>query len=328
VLIVSYLLVDDQLHRTLPAVTADATLDDLAGQYAIATVGFILVAVAVGWMAAGRVLAPLKTITATARHVTHDQLGERIDLGGPHDELRELADTVDEMLDRLEDSMEAQRRFVANASHELRSPLTVIRAEAEVTLSDPDAEIADLRRMGTSVLEATDRTEALLDGLMVLARSQRGLVRRSPVDLAISASRAVADVTASGLGRNLRLDVQAEHASVLGDEALLGRLVANLVINAARYNEPNGWVQVRTGNLDGGAFVRVINTGPQIPPASLQRLTEPFERLGRRHGDGGSGLGLSIVRAVSDAHDATLRLLARDGGGLDVTVSFPAVRPA
>lgn len=321
-LAVSYWLVDDQLHRTLPASTADATLRDLATQYAVAIAGLILLAVAVGWMAAGRVLAPLKTMTATARRVTHDELGERIDLGGPRDELRELADTVDEMLDRLEDSMEAQRRFVANAGHELRSPLTVIRAEAEVTLGDPDADTEDLRRMGRAVLEATDRTEALLDGLMVLARSQRGLVRQAPVDLAIAANRAVTDATAGGQARAVRLDVRAQHAPVLGDEALLTRLIGNLVTNAVRYNQPGGWVQVRTGQVQGRAVVRVINTGPVVPSESLQRLTEPFERLGRRHGDDGSGLGLSIVRAVSDAHGATLDLRARDGGGLDVSVTF------
>jgi signal transduction histidine kinase len=324
VLGVSYGLMADHLRATLPSAAADDVLSRLASQYGIAIVGTALLAVAVGWAAAGRLLRPLTTITATARRVSDERLGERIELGGPHDELRELADTFDAMLERLQESMESQRRFVANASHELRSPLTVIRTEADVALADPDADVAELRRMGETVLEATDRTEALLDGLMVLARSQRGLVHRRPLDLATAAHRAAGEASAAARAAGVELRVDTREAPVVGDDPLLVRLVGNLVDNAVRYNAGGGSVDVTTGRQNGSAHVRVTNTGPRVPEDAVERLTEPFERLGRSADGNGAGLGLSIVRAVAEAHGGTVSIAAPPGGGLDVTVELPA----
>ena len=320
----SYGLMADHLRATLPAAAADDVLRRLATQYGIALAGTAILALAVGWAAAGRLLRPLKTITATARRVSDERLGERIALEGPQDELRELADTFDAMLDRLQAAMEAQRRFVANASHELRSPLTVIRTEADVALADPEADVAELRRMGETVLEATDRTEALLDGLMVLARSQRGLVQRRPADLAVAARRAAHDAAGAARKAGVRLDVQAQEAPVVGDDPLLARLVGNLVDNAVRYNDAGGRIEVATGRVNGTAHVRVANTGPRVPADAVDRLTQPFERLGRSADGHGAGLGLSIVRAVAEAHGGTVTIAAPTAGGLDVTVELPA----
>jgi signal transduction histidine kinase len=327
VLGVSFWLVSGHLHRTLDPGVASDTLTKLAEQYGLALAGIALLAVALGWAAAGRVLAPLKTITATARRVSDERLDERISLHGPRDELRELADTFDAMLDRLGEAMEAERRFVANASHELRSPLTVIRTEAEVTLADPHATVEDLREMGGVVLRATERTEALLDGLLVLARSQRGLLRRETLDLSVAAHRAAAEVAPAASEAGVRLRVEAEPTAVRGDEPLLVRLVGNLLDNAVRYNEPGGWVELHTAPAgEEEARIRVVNSGRHIPEEAVERLGRPFERLARHGEVEGSGLGLSIVRAVCEAHGGTLRIAARPAGGLDVTVALPAAQ--
>ena len=328
VLLASYLLMRGHLLRTLPTGDAHRILGILARQYVLALLGVTLLAIAIGWVAAGRILAPLKVMTATARRVSDERLQERIALRGPHDELRELADTFDAMLDRLQDSIEAQRRFVANAGHELRSPLTVIRTEADVALADPDADVADLRRMGEIVLEATDRTDALLDGLMTLAHSQRALVGHEPVDLAFSARRAVADASRAAAERGVRISLHPEPAPAVGDEALLARLAGNLVDNAVRYNRRGGSVEVFTGSAVGSAWLRVLNSGPRIAAADLSRLTEPFERLGRASDEPGAGLGLSIVRAVAEAHGGTVTFAAPGTGGLDVCVELPAAPAA
>jgi signal transduction histidine kinase len=222
-------------------------------------------------------------------------------------------------LEPLESSLDAQRRFVANASHELRSPLTVIRTEAEVTLADPDATAEEFRRMGRIVLEATDRTEALLDGLMVLARSQRGLLRSEPVDVCTIARRAAAGGMAAARAAGVRIEVEAGGVTtVAGDESLLERLAANLVDNAVRYNAPGGWVLVRTRDTT----LEVENSGPVVPEDAVERLTEPFERIDRARESRGTGLGLSIVRAVAEAHGARLDIAARPEGGLRVQVAF------
>jgi signal transduction histidine kinase len=323
VLAVSYGLMRGHLLRTLPEPAARDVLGRLAGQYGLALAGTVLLAGAVGWFAAGRMLAPVKKLTATARRISEDRLDERIALQGPDDELRELADTIDAMLDRLQAAVEGQRRFVANASHELRSPLTVIRTEADVTLSDPEATVADLRRMGQSVLEASDRLDALLDALMVLALGRRGVLAREPLDLALAGRRAAADAARAAADGGVRLELHVAPAPVVGDRALLGRLAENLLDNAVRYNQPGGVVELHTVRSGDRARLRVVNSGPIVPPSEVQRLTEPFERLGR-HGDGrGAGLGLSIVRAVAEAHGGDVCLAARPQGGLDVTVELP-----
>jgi signal transduction histidine kinase len=311
-------LVHRHVERTVPPGFADAALSRLDAQFALALAGTLLVAIALGYLVADRALAPMRRVTALAQRVTQDRMDERIALTGPADELHELADTVDGMLDRLAGAFEGQRRFVANASHELRTPLTVIRAEVEVALADPDASRAELRQMGEAVLEAADRTQVLLDSLMVLARSQQALPRREPVDLAVAARTAEETTAAEAALRGVTVRTDLESASLTGDPALIERLVANLVENAVRHNVIAGTVDVATRP----GLVRVENTGPAIRPEDVRRLAEPFERLQRDAAGPGAGLGLSIVRAVADAHGARLHLEPRAGGGLVAEVVF------
>jgi signal transduction histidine kinase len=320
---VSWWLMRRHFLRTLPGAEAHDLSTRLLTQYAIALAGIVLLAGVVGWLVAGRVLAPLRRITATARRVSEERLDERIALTGPDDELRELGETLDAMLDRLQAAVDAQRRFVANASHELRSPLTIIRTEADVTLADPDADVEQLRAMGEVVLEATDRTEALLDGLLVLARTQRELRADRPVDLAVLLRRAASQVAREASVARVALQVRAEPALVLGDEPLLERLAANLAENAVRHNEPGGVAQLEVRVTDGEAVLRVRNTGAPIPQEAVRRLAQPFERLDRAVRTPGTGLGLSIVRAVADAHGGRLMLRPRPGGGLEAEVRLP-----
>jgi signal transduction histidine kinase len=323
-LLISSWIVHRQVHRTLPPGFDAPALARMDSELMLALAGTLLIAVALGYLAAGRALAPLRTVTGLAQRVTQERMDERIAMGGPEDELRELADTVDGMLDRLTNAFEGQRRFVANASHELRTPLTVIRAEVEVTLADPDATTRDLRHMGEAVLEAADRTEVLLDSLMVLARSQQALPRREPLDLA-AAARAAADLTAGEAAtRAIAVTLDIEPAPLTGDPALIERLVANLVENAVRHNVMGGRVHVKVRP----GLVEVENTGTEIRPDDVRRLAEPFERLHRDTSGPGAGLGLSIVRAVADAHGARLDLQPRAGGGLVATVTFRGPRPA
>jgi signal transduction histidine kinase len=317
-------IVHRQVDRTLPAGYGERALDQLDAQYLLAGGGMLLVAVALGYLVAGQALSPLRKVTGLARRVTQERLDERIAMGGPRDELRDLADTVDGMLDRLAAAFDGQKRFVANASHELRTPLTVIRAEVEVALADSDASAADLRRMGEVVLEAADRTQALLDSLMVLARSQQALPRREPVDLACAARTAATICEAEAAARHIDVRLDLEPAAVEGDPPLVERLVANLVENAVRHNERGGSVRVTTRP----GLVRVENTGPAIAAEDVRRLAEPFERLGRDSDGPGAGLGLSIVRAVADAHGAELSLNPRAAGGLDAEVRFAHSSPS
>ncbi|MFT4036151.1 MAG: histidine kinase dimerization/phospho-acceptor domain-containing protein, partial [Patulibacter sp.] len=207
VLIVSYLLMAGHLHATLAPQQARPILRGLAIQYVLALTGTTLLALGLGWLAARRLLSPIAAVTGAARRASDEHLQERIALGGPNDELRELADTFDAMLDRFQESIEAQRRFIANASHELRSPLTAIRTEVDVTLSDPQATVAELREMGARVLEGSDELDRLLAALMVLARSQRGLVAAAPLDLAAVAALAAQDAARQAHAARVRIDV-------------------------------------------------------------------------------------------------------------------------
>jgi signal transduction histidine kinase len=219
----------------------------------------------------------------------------------------------------MEDAFARQQRFVANASHELRSPLTVARTEVEVALADPGAEAAELRAMGEGVLETVDRMDELLDGLMLLAQSGRPPERR-PVDLAGIARAAAERVRPDGV----RLRLELDPVQVRGERSLLERLAENLVENGVRYNAPGGFVDVRTGARDRTAVLRVENSGPLVPAATAARLLEPFERGGRARDGGGAGLGLSIVRAVAEAHGGRVALFPRREGGLAVEVVLPA----
>jgi signal transduction histidine kinase len=310
------------LRRTLSADAASDALASLTLWYAIALAGTLLAAAAVGWLIARRALAPVERMTRFARRISDERLGERLAPGGPPDELRELGETLDAMLDRLADAFDAQRRFLANASHELRTPLAVIRAEADVALANPEPDVEELREVAVAVTESVVRTEALLDGLMLLARSQPGLLRPEPLDLADIARRVGRQVGPEARSRGVEVHVSGADARTTGDRALVERLVANLAENGVRHNVRGGWVDVRTSTDGDGALVRVRNTGPVVAPEDVGRLTAPFERLGR-HGDApGAGLGLSIVQAVADAHRASLHIAAQPEGGLDVTVRF------
>jgi len=306
-----------------------AALSQLLTQSGIALGLMALVSVGLGWLVAGRVLRPLQAITATARRLEGSNLHERINLQGPEDELKELADTFDQMLARLDTAFETQRRFVANASHELRTPLAITRTEVDVALADRDASPAELRAMAERVREASQRSERLIEGLLTLARSERQLRAGEPVDLSLAAADAlsVARPEADRLG--LRVSSVLGGAPVAGDRALLERLVANLVENAVRHNVAGGWLEVDTGLAGGRAVARVANGGRPIPPEQVAGLFEPFRRLGgdRTGSDRGAGLGLSIVRSVAAAHGGTASARAIPGGGLEVTVEVPAARP-
>jgi signal transduction histidine kinase len=323
---VSWWLMRRHLERTLPDAQANAAASDLALQFALAFAGTLVLAAVAGWFLAGRALAPLRRMTATAERVSGDRLDERIELDGPADEVRRLADTVDGMLDRLAEAFDSQRRFVANASHELRTPLTLIRTEADVALADAEADVRRLREMGRVVIEGVERTEALLDGLMTLARTQRGLVRREPADLADCLRPAVSLVAREAGARGVELRVTSAPAPVTGDRRLLERVAANLLENAVRYNHAEGTVWVRTSAGGGDSVLRVENTGAPLAPEDVARLAEPFERLGRHApaDTGRAGLGLSIARSVVQAHGGELGLRARPGGGLVAEARLPS----
>jgi len=283
-----------------------------------------LASVIAGWMVAGRALRPISRITATARSISDRTLDARIALPGPRDELRELADTFDSMLGRLEAAFESQARFVANASHELRTPLAIVRTELDVTLDDPQAGEQDLRSMARVIRDANERMERLIASLLALASSEAGIVQARPADLAELVSLALERERAFEDG-SLQLEATLGHAPVVGDPVLLERLAANLVENAVRYNAAVGWVRVRTGIERGEAVVHVANPGTRIAPDAVEGLLEPFRRLesSRARATGGYGLGLAVVRAVAQAHNGRVAILARREGGLEVTVSLP-----
>jgi signal transduction histidine kinase len=281
--------------------------------------------IALGWLLAGRVLRPLQVITAAARELSASNLHERLALDGPNDELRELGDTFDELLARLESSFESQRQFVANASHELRTPLTLERAILEVTLADPGASSASLRAACERVLAIGEQQERMIDALLTLARSERGLERREPVSLQAVARAVLLDRREELARRGLRLESKLDDAPTMGEARLIERLVANLVDNAIRHNTADGWVEVTTALDAGQAVLSVANSGAVISAEEVERLRRPFHRVGgdrTSHGDG-HGLGLSIVDAIATAHGATLTFHAQPAGGLRVEVRFP-----
>jgi signal transduction histidine kinase len=302
---------------------SSAQLNALLTRSGLALGIMAIVSIGLGWVMAGRALRPIRTMAARARGITERNLHERLAVEGPADELKELGDTFDGLLGRLESAFESQRRFVANASHELRTPITVERTLVEVALADPNASAASLRATCRRVLAAGEQQERLIESLLTLARSQRGLESRRPVDLA-AVSR---EVVRAAPARDVEIGAELDAASVTGDAALVERLVANLVENAIHHNEPGGWVQVRTSQNGGGAVLRVSNNGRVVPADEAASLIEPFRRRGgerTRHANG-VGLGLSIVQAIAAAHDAALRVKPRAEGGLDVEVAFPPV---
>lgn len=300
-------------------------LDELLTRSIFALIGLSVIAFAFGYAMAGRVLSPLGRITRTARRVVGSDLSRRIELDGPDDELKELADTFDEMLDRLERAFSAQQRFVANASHELRTPLAINRTLLEVHLSDPGAPM-ELQQLGKTLLATNERSEQLVEGLLLLARSDNQIVERKPVDLAEVATRAVDQTLAEADSKGV--EVRGERAPVVvqGNGVLLERIALNLVQNAVRYNIPEGgWVEVTTESQQGQAVMVVSNTGPVVPAYEIDNLFEPFRRLRteRTGSDKGVGLGLSIARSVARAHGGRIHAEPREGGGLVMRVTLP-----
>jgi signal transduction histidine kinase len=281
--------------------------------------------VGLGWLMAGRVLSPLRVITATARRVSARNLHQRIAMTGPDDELKELGDTFDELLGRLEASFRAQRQFVANASHELRTPLARQRTLLEVALRDEHATAGSLRAACERALAAGEQQERLIAAMLTLARGERGLDRFDPFDLAEIAEDALLARGSDTAG--LTVSAGLAPATALGDPSLAERLVANLLDNAIRYNQPGGQLTITTGMRGGCPLLAVSNTGPPVPADQLGRLFQPFERMGTVRGAttrDGLGLGLAIVAAIAAAHDAELCVRPRELGGLDVEVVFPA----
>jgi len=284
------------------------------------------VGVAAAYVLAGRVLKPLQQITSTARRLSAQQLDARIALPGPDDELKDLADTFDAMLDRLQAAFEAQQRFVADASHELRTPLAVMRTEVDVVLRDPDAGVDDLRGAATVVRDATMRADRLVDSLLLLASTERlvDLPQRERVDLPAAAELATDSVRTEASERGITITSSFAPAAVLGDRGLVERMVGNLVENAVRHNVDGGWVRLDTGTVQGRARVQVMSSGALVDPADVPALFEPFRRAGAaRTARRGAGLGLAIVRAVARAHGGTVEAQARPEGGLTVTVDLP-----
>jgi signal transduction histidine kinase len=300
------------------------TLDHLRHGYVLALALSTLVSATLGWLLAGRALRPLSDITATARRVSQENLHERIALAGPEDELKELADTFDTMLGRLDAAFESQRSFVANASHELRTPLSIIRTEVDVALQSRDVTVEKLREMATVVRSASERSERLIEALLTLARSDRGDLRREPVDLVAATRSALDDAAGDIVARDLRVEADLAPAIAVGDRELLERLVSNLVENAAKHNVPGGWISITSEAGDSVATLVVANGGAAVTPSDAAQLTTPFRRLGdeRAARTPGSGLGLSIVDSVARAHGGRLRLNA-PGEGLIATVDLP-----
>ena len=295
----------------------DDTLSALLWQSGIALVVAAALAIWLGWVVAGRVLAPLHEITSTAHRLEAERLDQRIELDGPPDELKELADTFDGMLDRLASSFDSQKRFVANASHELRTPLAVQRTLIEVALGAPDAS-DDIRRLGAHLLDTNERSEKLIEGLLLLARSDRGLASRELVWLDEVIEDEVDSCESLAVSKEVTFDVSVRKYLVEGDPVLLAQLVGNLLRNAVLYNKPGGTVSVR---LD--RELVVTNTGPTVPAQAVPGLFEPFRRLRDRIGTTGSGLGLSIVRSVARAHQGSVKARPNGGGGLVVQVNLP-----
>jgi len=289
-----------------------------------------LVALGLGWWFAGRFLRPLRVINTTAKEISSSNLSRRLNLSGPDDEITELAGTLDGLLGRLDASFESQRNFVANASHELRTPLAGQRTLLQVAVADPEASVASLRGACEEALALGEQQERLIDALLTLASSERGLGERGGFDLATIAEDVVATRRSAADGAGVAVVTSFMPAAAVGDARLVERLVANLVDNALRYNVARGRVDVMTRVHDGRATLTVSNTGPVVPVEDADRLFRPFERLGSERAATAAGpegraygLGLAIVRAVAEAHGADLVATPRPDGGLEVVVAFP-----
>jgi signal transduction histidine kinase len=296
------------------------TLSHLLQYSLITLVVVIALAAILGWIAAGRALRPVHRITAAARAASEHNLSARVALRGPRDELYELAETFDEMLDRLQVAFEGQQRFIANASHELRTPLAVMRATVDVVVDNPDNTPDDLRGMATDIRAAVDHAEHLIGALLILARNERGLAVHEQVDLATVAEDVL---DTSDLG-DLQMHATLEPAVISGDPVLAERLVANLIENAVRHNDAAGDIWISTCTVAGRSHLTVANTGPLISPADADRIFQPFQRLGDRTSHDGFGLGLTLVASIAAVHGGTAAAHPRNDGGLSVVVTIPS----
>lgn len=318
--------VADTLRQGIEAYRSEALKSVLMWSL-VALAGALVVAAGSGWVLAGRALRPLRQISETAERVAHQSLHKRIGLQGPKDEVKELADTIDEMLERLDHSFDAQRRFVANASHELRTPLAVNRTLLEVAASAPGAS-DDLRRLAPTLLATNERSERLIEGLLTLARAEHEVTERSALDLADLAATAIEYERSEALERTITLRTDLHPASVEGNAVLLERLAVNLIQNAVRHSPAGAEAVVRTGGVNGGSFLEVENPGRLLRQYEVDRLFEPFHRGDGRSSGGGVGLGLSIVRSVTQAHRGTVQAHPPEGGGLVVRVTLPVPQRA
>jgi signal transduction histidine kinase len=304
------------------------TLTHLLTYSLLSLAGVTLLAAVAGWIVAGRILRPVHRLTAAARAASEQNLSQRIALQGPRDELRELADTFDTMLERLDRAFTSQRQFIANASHELRTPLTVMRTAIDVVLAKPQPTRDELVSMTADVRQAVDHAERLIEALLILARNDQARTLTDPLDLATIAEDALEGRTAHGITTTTTLD----QAPVTGDAMLLERLVNNLLDNAERYNIAGGTVAISTTAHDATSVLRVVNTGAVVPADMVERLFQPFTRLDDRIRHDGFGLGLTLVSSIAAVHGGTVDATAVPTGGLDISVRLPrrdnAVTPA
>ncbi|MEU4224738.1 HAMP domain-containing sensor histidine kinase [Nonomuraea sp. NPDC026600] len=308
---------------------AATVLNDMLRSSVVIMILIGVIAFVLGYLVADRALRPLDRVTETARRLSESTLHERIGLRGPHDEVRRLADTFDAMLDRLHRVFEAQRRFIGNASHELRTPLAINRTILEVSLEEPAAS-PDLKALARALLGTNARYERLIEGLLLLAQSEQELAVRKPVELPRIVRIALEQIELAAGKRHVTVHEDLRQAVAGGDPLFLERCVFNLLENAIKYNVRDGevWVSVRPDG--GGAVIVVENTGSPVSPYEVDDLFEPFHRLhaDRVRSARGSGLGLSIVRAIVDAHGGTVTAAARPEGGLAVTVRLAGVAQA
>jgi signal transduction histidine kinase len=300
------------------------TVPGLLVPYGILLAVLVAIACGLAWLLSGRMLRPLRQITDTARRIIGDALHERLALGGPADELTELGGTFDAMLARLEAAFTDQQLFAANAAHELRTPLAVMRAELDLLLTGPEPSPAEFRDTAIRLRRTVLSSEQMLERLLTLTRGMLAPGEREPVPLDQIAGQALATAadTAGARGLNIRRELHA--ACAHGDPSLLGELAGNLIGNAVKHNRPDGWIAVGTRTAGDRVILEVSNSGQRIADADLDRLLEPFRRAGQQRTGHGSGLGLSIVRTIVAAHGGELRLLALVGGGLTVRVYLPA----
>jgi signal transduction histidine kinase len=286
----------------------------------------VLVAIACGlaWLVAGRMLRPLRQITDTAQRITGDDLHQRLALDGPADELTELADTFDAMLTRLEAAFTGQQLFAANAAHELRTPLAVMRAELDLLLTGPEPSPAEVRDTAARLRRTVLSSERLLERLLTLTRGMLAPEERAPVPLDQITGQALAAAAETARAQGLTIRPGLQVARAYGDPSLLGEVAGNLIGNAVKYNGPDGWIAVDTHTDGDRVILEVSNSGQRIADADVEGLLEPFRRAGQQRTGSSSGLGLSIVRAIVSAHGGELGLRALAGGGLAVRVSLPA----